>query len=232
VEDFEGSGLQQDRWATCYYFRSSGCTNEYNGELQAYQDHNVTVADGKLSLTARREAAPGFLQDGTRRQFQYTSGMVSSHGHMSFQYGYVEFRAKLPKGRGLWPALWLLPEGRGWPPEIDVMEYIGSQPDRVYMTNHPGDGSAATSFAYVGPDFSQDWHTFALDWRPEGLTFYVDGVQRGATSTGVPHVPMYLVMNVAVGGSWPGNPDDSTQFPATMEVDYVRVDDHRPDAQS
>ena len=221
--EFDGASLDAATWNTCYVYRPTHCTNQWNTELQAYTPHTVTVSGGAAHLTARKQAVTGYLEGGTPSTFGYSSGMISSHGKASFQYGYAEFRARVPKGQGIWPALWLLPESRSWPPEIDIMEYIGSQPDRVYMTNHASDGTGAKSFAYVGPDFSQDWHTYAIDWKPSALTFYVDGVQRGQVTVGVPRQPMYLLANVAVGGTWPGSPDASTSFPATMDIDYLRV---------
>lgn len=221
--EFDGAALDSSTWNTCYVYRPTHCTNQWNKELQSYTPDNVTVSNGAAHLTARKESVTGYLEGGASSTFGYSSGMISSHGKASFQYGYAEFRARVPKGQGIWPALWLLPESRTWPPEIDIMEYIGSQPDRVYMTNHASDGTGAKSFAYVGPDFSQDWHTYAIDWKPSALTFYVDGVQRGQVTVGVPQQPMYLLANVAVGGTWPGSPDASTTFPATMDVDYLRI---------
>ena len=222
AEEFEGSALDRGRWGVCYHYRSQDCTNQWNNELQVYRPGNVTVSQGAAHLTARKETATGYLADGTAKQFGYTSGFISTQDKVAFRYGYVEFRAKVVKGRGLWPALWMMPQSRTWPPEIDVMEYIGSQPDRVYMTNHVAGGSP-TTIAYVGPDMSLDWHTYAVDWQPGSLTFYVDGVQRGRITSGVPDEPMYLIANLAVGGNWPGSPDSTTPFPATFSVDYVRV---------
>ena len=236
TEDFSGGALDRASWGTCYHFRAADCTNEYNHERQVYRPGNVTVSGGAAHLTASRRSATGYHQDGSAHPFAYTSGMISSADRVSFRFGYAEFRARVPKGQGIWPALWLLPQSKTWPPEIDIMEYIGSQPDRVYMTNHPGapatpDGARAasapdaTSFAYVGPDFSQDWHTYAVDWRPESITWFVDGVERGKVTAGVPQEPMYLVANLAVGGDWPKDPDASTPFPATMDVDRVTIRD-------
>lgn len=221
-DEFNSTALSST-WSSCYYWRSSGCTNEWNNELEVYLRENVSVANGQLRMTAKRQTATGYLQNGTPKTFNYTSGMVSSEGKFSMLYGYLEFRAKVVKGRGLWPALWLMSSNRTWPPEIDVMEYIGSTPDRVHMTNHPKDASPAQSFTHVGPDFSLDWHTYAIDWRPGSLTFIVDGVPRGTITSGVPSERMYLLANLAVGGNWPGSPDSSTPFPSTFAVDYVRV---------
>jgi beta-glucanase (GH16 family) len=222
ADEFDGRSLDTAAWHTCYRYRDTNCTNQWNREQQVYTRSNVSVSDGSLHLTAERESAVGYLESGEKSTFSYTSGLVSTHDRLFFQYGFVEFRARVPKGQGVWPALWLLPESGTWPPEIDIMEYIGSQPDRVYMTNH-SPGAPAQSTAYVGEDFSQGWHTFAVDWRPDHLRFFVDGVQRAEVTAGVPHEPMYVVANVAVGGTWPGAPDESTPFPAVMDVDYLRV---------
>lgn len=221
-DEFDGSALDTATWSTCYYWQAQGCTNEWNDELQAYHPGNVRVADGALELIAREETTTGRLNDGTEQEFEYSSGMVSGHDAEVFQHGFVEVRARVPAGQGLWPALWLLAADRVWPPEIDIMEFIGDETGVVHQTLWAADG-APTRFRAEGLDYSQDWHTFAIDWRPGSLTFYVDGERQGEATDGVPDEPMYVIANLAVGGEWPGPPGPETELPATFSVDYIRI---------
>jgi beta-glucanase (GH16 family) len=221
-DEFDGRELDAAVWATCYYWRTSGCTNEWNGELQAYHPANATVADGSLHLTAREEPTTGHLMDGTPQPFEYSSGMVSGHRSGGFRFGYVEVRARVPGGPGLWPALWLLPADRVWPPEIDFMELIGDEPGVVHMALHAGDGTS-TRFLAEDADYTEGWHTFAVDWRPGAITFLVDGEVHGEATEGVPDEPMYVIANLAVGGEWPGPPGPETELPATFEIDHIRI---------
>lgn len=221
-DEFDGADLDSRSWSTCYFWRDDGCTNEWNDELQAYQPANVRVVDGNLELVARAERTTGHRMDGTPETFAYSSGMVSSHDGFTFRYGFVEVRARVPAGQGLWPALWLLAADRTWPPEIDIVEVIGDEPEVAHMTLHAADGSS-TSFSADGVDLSADWHTYAVDWRPGSLRFYVDGVLHGHVQDGVPDEPMYFIANLAVGGEWPGPPGPDTTLPATFSVDHVRI---------
>ena len=227
-ETFNESAIDAASWNTCYYWRESLCTNEWNHELQVYAPESVTVQNGTLLLTAREERRQGHLFDGSERSFGYTSGIVTTAHKFNFQYGYVEVRARPPKGSGLWSALWLMSERKAWPPEIDIMEYIGSQPDRIYSTNHPADGSNAVSAAHIGPDMSNDWHTYAVDWQPNRLTFYFDGRPTSTVTSGVPSEPMYLLANLAVGGDWPGPPASDSVFPASFIIDSIKVWKNKP----
>jgi beta-glucanase (GH16 family) len=166
----------------------------------------------------------------------YTSGMVTSGPTnfdsaaslgFAFQYGYVEARARVPWGEGLWPAIWLLPANLDSQLEIDIVEVLGHDPSTVQMHYHYVDERgdyAGEGKSWTGPDFSQDWHVFALDWNPNYTAWYVDGIERWrAESPYLPGEPMYLVMNLAVGGDWPGSPTVDTPFPSTFDIDYVRV---------
>ena len=156
----------------------------------------------------------------------YTSGMISSYGKFAQQFGWFEIRARFPKGKGMWPAFWLLPPTKDWPPEIDVLEILGHETDKVYMTNHWKNSTGkheGKGESFKGPDFSAAYHTFAIDWEPDAIIWYVDGVERYKTTENIPAEPMYLLANLAVGGDWPGNPDATTVFPGDMQVDYVRI---------
>jgi hypothetical protein len=141
-------------------------------------------------------------------------------------YGYFEMRAELPAGQGLWPAFWLLPANGTWPPELDVMEMLGNEPNRVYQTAHSGATGTHTmvSSSAVVSDTSAAFHTYGVDWEPDLITWYVDGQQvfQSATPADM-NQPMYMIANLAVGGDWPGSPDGSTAFPATMQIDYIRA---------
>ena len=233
VDDFDGESLDSNRWTTCYWWDKNGCTNGTTGELNWYQVGNVSVADGTLRLEARREDIDA--SDG--RQYGYTSGIVTTGRNswktdrplrFSFRYGYVEVRAKVPAGQGLWPAIWLLPTDHGIRPEIDVMEILGHRPDRIEMNYHYDTrfGSAGNEGSnWDGPDFSAGWHRFAVECRPDAIIWYVDDQERWRFTDRrlISDEPMYLLLNLAVGGDWPGAPDDETIFPAIFEIDYVRV---------
>jgi beta-glucanase (GH16 family) len=177
-----------------------------------------------LSLTAKDQTAHGItMTTGAPRTYQYTSGMVDTYKKFSFQYGYVEWRAELPTGQGFWPALWLMPENNSWPPEIDALEVVGNQPDIGNYTYHPPSPQPSQGFDTKISGLSSGWHTFGVDWEPGRITWYVDGNQVAKTTYDVTSLPMYLVMNLAVGGAWPGYPDASTPFPSSLNIDYVRV---------
>ena len=231
--DFDGSGLNGEKWVTCYWWDDQGCTIASNHELQWYRRENVTVGDGMVRLQARREA----VQAPDGRDFSYTSGLISSGRRVAdltvppkfaFQYGYVEMRAKVPRGQGLWSAFWLLPADQQSRPEIDVMEILGHAPGTVEMHLHYDDATGKKQRQgneWTGPDLSTDWHVFAVDWQPERLIWYVDGVERWRVSdkAAIPAEPMYLIANLAVGGDCPGAPDAQTPFPSTLLIDYIRV---------
>jgi beta-glucanase (GH16 family) len=232
-DEFDSRALNRQKWTTCYWWDNQGCTNASNHELEWYQPGNVTVQDGKLMLTARKETVK--VPNG--KAYAYTSGMVTTGpatenardpAPFAFTYGYVEVRAMVPKGQGLWPAIWLLPADQQSLPEIDVMEILGNDPKTVNMDFHylNNNGTAEdNSSAWTSPiDLTAGWHTFGLDWEPDRIIWYVDGVQRRefTQKEWIPNQPMYLLINLAVGGDWPGNPNSKTLFPSTFQVDYVR----------
>lgn len=222
-DEFSDTSLDTNKWTTCYPMPTPTGCNHGPTELEWYQPQNVSVGDGLLHLTAKQEQ----VTDNAGRKYDYTSGMVTTTGKFNFTYGYAEMRAKLTKGKGMWPAFWMLPADDTWPPEIDVMEHLGHEPNRVHMGHHwqtpTGKQNAGTS--YVGPDYSADYHTFGVDWSPEALIFYVDGVEtyRYTTAANISSKPFYLLANLAVGGEWPGSPDNATVFPQSVLVDYIRV---------
>lgn len=222
-DEFEAAALDGKHWTTCYPWAvaETGCTNHGNPERQWYLPGQVAVSGGALRLTAERVDTAGTDRAGLPVVFPYRSGMVTSAGRFSLTYGYVEFRARIPRGQAMWPALWLLPTDYSWPPEIDVMEAVGQVPTHVSLTLHGTDGTRPQKIV-DGPDFSADWHTFGIDWGPTALTWYVDGVPRFTVDHGVPVKPMYLLANLAVGG---GAGAVTAESPATASfvVDYVRV---------
>lgn len=209
-DEFSGTGLDRAKWSV----RDEA--GKYNHELQYYAPDEVAVRAGCLHLNSQQRPRAGRL---------YTSGAVDTKGKYFFLYGRVEMRARLPRGRGVWPACWLLPEDRSWPPEIDVMELLGQEPTALHMTNYWGTVADhhLNSGLYDGPDFSQGWHTYALEWEPGLIRWYVDGSQEFISTEGVPDKPMYLILNTAIGGDFAGSPDKSTPLPQRYDIDYVRV---------
>jgi beta-glucanase (GH16 family) len=229
-DEFDGTALDSKLWNTCHWWDDEGCTISSNDELEWYRPEQVTVRDGVLRLTAERH--PYDASDG--RTYGFRSGMVTTGppsedagAKVAITYGTVEARVRIPAGRGLWPAVWLLPANRESRPEIDLLEAIGQQPGEVILHLHPADRDADSPSRRVplsGADLAAGWHTVGMSWSPGRLVYLLDG-RAVWTLTGdqVPSQPMYLVLNLAVGGAYPGSPDDSTRFPATFEIDYVRM---------
>src|SRR2546421_2279880 len=220
-DEFDGTTLDTTKWTTCY---PEGCDH---GELNLYIPDDVIVSNGTLKLRAEKRSVGGK---------NYVSGMIQSGpsqltpntSKFSFTYGYMEMRAKVPRGKGMWPAFWTLPSDLSWPPEIDVFEILGDRTNTIYMTYHyptATNGKVASGGKWNGPDFSADWHTYAVDWEPNVIIWYVDGIERlrYTDTTHIVKKPMYLIANLAVGGVSPGAPDASTSFPSYYEIDYIRV---------
>lgn len=231
-EEFEGQGLDKERWTTCYWWNKDGCTNLGNKELQWYRPENVSVSGGKLRLVAKPQTVTGF----EGRTFDYTSGMVTTgrdyeelprSSRFRFRYGHVEVRAKVPAGKGLWSAIWLLPETRESRPEIDIMEVLGDSLTSLRMHYHykRGDERESAGQDAKTPDLSQDWHIYGLTWDADNIVWSIDGreVWRYTDAATISAEDMYLLINLAVGGEWPGAPSEETKFPAEYLVDYVRI---------
>jgi beta-glucanase (GH16 family) len=230
-DEFSGFVLNPRVWHTCFWWATTTCSIQSNDELALYRPENVEVADGLLRLRAEHSGAIAWHG----RTYRYASGMVMTGGRLdqkppgfTYTYGYAEARVRVPSGRGLWPAFWMLPASYRSRPEIDAMEILGHAPNVQnmnlhYLTRWGGHGDAGAIWA--GPDFSTGWHTFGVDWQPKGIVWYVDGVERWRFSDAsvIPREPMYLLLNLAVGGPWAGAPDASKTFPSYLRVDYVRV---------
>lgn len=216
-----------------------------NNELQFYTDRseNVTVQNGVLVITARKENFNGS---------SHTSARLVTKGKFEQTYGRFEARIKVPEGSGLWPAFWLLGadcDEVAWPQcgEIDIMEYRRQEPTKVSGTIHgPGysgitipQGQITKSYDLGNDRFDAGFHIFGIEWGPEYINYYVDDVLynqitpddlevtpddgSGALGEWVFNKPFYIIINLAVGGNFPGNPDADTSFPQSMLVDYVRV---------
>lgn len=209
-DEFDGTSIDPAKW------RVEDADLVKNNELQYYTPEDVYVHDGILTLRSQKRAF---------KNNAYTSGLVETRGIFSNRYGRYEIRARLPKGQGIWPAHWMLPASRAWPPEIDIMELLGNDPYTVYGTVHWGTKSTHNwaGGQYIGPDFSEGFHTFALEWEGNALRWYVDDSLFYQTNDHVPQEPFYIILNTAVGGQWPGNPDETTVFPQYHDIDYVRV---------
>ena len=209
-----------------------------NGELQYYLDpragrdplslqqkETLFVRDGVLHLRASMvRNNEQYLSGGQ----PFLSGMLSSARGFSFTYGYVEIRARMPKGAGLWPALWLLPITQAWPPEIDIAEVIGKTPTRYYASVHAREFGFRINSTYPIDtyDLSEKFSTFGMKWTREKIEWLFNGkiVAECDTPSDL-HQPMYLLVNLAVGGLWGGIPDDPAVFPAEFLIDYIRVYD-------
>jgi beta-glucanase (GH16 family) len=222
-DSFTGRSLDGSKWATCYpWAASSGCTNEGNRELEWYLSDQVGVHGGAMHLTARKEQAQGTDHDGSPRWFPYRSGMVTTAGRYEFTYGQVEFLARAPRGRGMWPALWLLPTDESWPPEIDIMEAHGEDVGHVMVSYHKTRSKALQTVVPVDGGIDK-WHRYALDWRPDFLTWWIDQRPVFSVRSDVPHQPMYLLATLAMAGDGDHAPDSTTPTNASFDIAQVRV---------
>lgn len=202
-----------------------------NNELEYYTGRpvNVKTEGGNLVITARKE-------DYENRH--YTSARIKTKNHGDWLYGKFVARMKLPKGEGMWPAFWLMPTESaygGWPHsgEIDIMEMIGAEPSTVYGTAHYGTQTHHQHGCHTSigqGTLSDGFHTYSVEWSPDNIRWFFDGKQYcqvSKSSIAPEHWPFdqnfYIILNLAVGGNWPGNPDSSTVFPQKLIVDYVRV---------
>ena len=233
-DEFNGATINTNVWT---YDTGNGGNNPGwgNSELEYYTSlsNNAYVSNGYLNIVAQRQSTNGF---------NYTSARMKSEGLFSFEYGRIEWRAKLPSGTGCWPALWMLGtniNSIGWPGcgEIDVMENNGSNSLTVQGSLHSGSDETAV-YNYLGGDSATNFHTYTLDWALDAILFYVDGhlyeTQTGwGGSTGNPYPfpfnqPFFFIMNLAIGGNYVNNPTTTqinagTKFPAQIQVDYVRI---------
>ncbi|WP_139905332.1 cell wall-binding repeat-containing protein [Clostridium thermarum] len=257
-DEFDGNGLDLTKWK--YDVGNWGVTDDGypyqgwgNNEKQNYKEgeNNITVKDGELIITAKKEES----YDQYGGPYEYTSGKIKTKGLFEKRYGKFEIKAKLPAGKGLWPAIWMLPakeEYGGWAAsgEIDIMEAWGSRTDAVRATLHYGkvtpnnvnsgkNSDQDEEFKAKYPDFdTTEYHVYSLEWEPGEFRWYIDGQmyhkindwysigenQPDKFAYPAPFdKPYYLMLNLAVGGNWDGDPDAETPFPSSMVVDYVRV---------
>ncbi|MYL65243.1 family 16 glycosylhydrolase [Bacillus hwajinpoensis] len=233
-DEFNGESINEEKWN---FVQGGGGYG--NNEWQNYtnREKNARVEDGSLVIEAHKENFGGN---------DYTSAKLTTQNKGDWTYGRYEIKAKLPKGQGMWPAIWMMPTDyelySDWPAtgEIDIMELLGHDPDTVYGTLHYGKPWKNTGESYDLPvgDFSDEYHTFTLDWEPGEFRWYVDGIlyakqndwftknenEAAAYTYPAPFDrDFFLQLNLAVGGNWPGYPDESTNFPNKMLVDYVKV---------
>lgn len=234
-DEFDGSALDLQKWS-----HQTGGGGWGNNELEYYRPENTTVANGLLKITAKRESFGGNA---------YTSSRIRTINKGDFTYGRMEARIKLPVGQGIWPAFWMMPTDDKygtWPKsgEIDIMEWIGKEPKNVYGTIHfgkdwPNNRSTGNKYEAIKENFNTEFHVFSVEWEPNEIRWYIDDYlfsTKKPSDVSPERWPFdqrfHFILNVAVGGTWPGSPDGSTVFPQTMEVDYVRVYETKSNALS
>ena len=234
-DEFEGARLDSAKWTFDTARNKQGW---HNGELQYYsagRPENLRVANGVLTIEARREALSTLADWGGQN---YTSARILSKG-AGWTYGFYEIRAKLPCARGSWPAIWMLPvDMKAWPDdgEIDIMEQVGAEPNLIYASLHTGlfnhVKKTQRSAQKLVPTSCEAFHRYQLDWRPDSITIGVDDVgilrvrndQPGGKGAWPFDTPFRLILNLAIGGDWAGRLGiDDAAMPQRMEVDYVRV---------
>jgi beta-glucanase (GH16 family) len=228
-----GSPVDSSKWT----LETGDNVNNHEREYYTSGTHNAALdGRGHLVITARKENPAGYQC--WYGSCQYTSARLNTAGKFEARYGHVEARMKIPRGQGMWPAFWMLGTPVNWPEsgEIDVMENVGFEPSTVHGTIHgPGySGSGGIGAAYSLPNgqaFADAFHTFAVDWAPGSITWSVDGnvyerrtpADLGGKTWAFDNRPFFLILNLAVGGYWPGDPDSTTQFPQALVVDSVSV---------
>lgn len=235
-DNFNGKQLDVSKWNVLIRETSK------HDELQYYIPEEVYLKDGKLRIQSSKR------DYGNKN---YTSGRLDTKDKLAITYGRFEIKGKLPIGKGLWPAYWLYPQNRDWAmeylmkqavkngderiipelrpwyTEIDIMEYLGHEPQTFYATFHytsfKGDAKSSSEKYIADFSFADDYHIFVLEWEPDAIRWYIDGKLIHTATEGIPHAPHFLILNTAVGGTWPGNPDATTVFPQYHDIDYVKV---------
>ncbi len=228
-DEFDGTSLNMTNWNYDVGYGTWG-----NVEQENYQIPNVSVADGNLQITAKKEKI------GTTPS-NYTSGRINTLNKREYTYGKIEAKMKLPKSQGLWSAFWLLgvnmrargtTPGVSWPAcgEIDIMETINTELWTSAAAHWATPNGSHTSSGNKLNIAQNEWHVYSIEWSKETIKWYVDGrfyngiwIKDGAGSTSEFHLPFNIILNLAVGGEWPGQVIDETKLPSTMLVDYVRV---------
>lgn len=229
-DEFDGNSLSTANWV---FEIGDGCPNLCgwgNNELQYYRNQNAWVENGVLTIEAKKESI---------QNKQYTSARIKTQGKQSFQYGRIDIRALLPKGQGMWPALWMLGDNIqqvSWPAcgEIDIMELVGGgagHDNRVHGTlhwNNDGHNFMGAGYSLSTGTFADEYHVFTIIWDDQSIRWFVNDNKFYELDITPPymtefHQKFFFIFNVAVGGNWPGSPDDTTIFPQQMKVDYVRV---------
>lgn len=227
-DEFNGSQLNEADWT---FETGTGSNGWGNNELQYYRKENTSVADGYLLITAKKENYQGR---------EYTSSRLKTQGKQAFKYGRMDIRAALPQGQGIWPALWMLGSSFstvGWPAcgEIDIMEMIGGGPGRDNTVHGTVHWSNAGQYASYGKGYTlkegilaDKFHVFSIVWNETSIRWYIDDVEYNRVDITPEelsefHQEFFFIFNIAVGGNWPGSPNESTSFPQRMAVDYVRV---------
>lgn len=231
-DQFNQEQLDLNKWSI-----EQGGSGFGNKEWQFYtnRDKNIFIDQNQLVIKAFKE---------DYEHLHYTSGKIWTRDKFSFTYGKVEVKAKLPIGQGIWPAIWMMPQDKAihgsWPScgEIDIMEIIGQEPNKIYGTIHYG-----LPHTYFGGNitleegtFGDDFHVFGIEWEEQEIRWYLDGKlfhketkwfskdREGNNQYPAPfNKDFYLILNFAVGGKWPGYPDETTLFPQEFRVDYVKV---------
>ena len=226
-DDFDGESLDTTKWGYNYSWGHS-----HNHAAWCVPE-NVIVKDGILTLKGENKQHPDAVgKQGTfnnkKYDIIYTSGAVNTHHKYNFDYGYFEARMQMPKGKGMWPAWWMLKDG--WPPEIDMLEVLCSKPNELHVNFHYGpawnEHYSHEQVLNLGYSTSDDFHTYGFEWTSDYMRYYVDGVQVGHDFTNKSAIKeatgMYMILNLAIDG-WDGKPDGSTQWPAEFKIDYVRA---------
>ena len=225
-DEFDGSTINMNNWT---FEIGTGNWGWGNNELQYYQEDNSSIIEGNLVIEARRQSL---------ESSDYTSSRLITRGKQSFKYGRIDIRAVMPEGQGIWPALWMLGSNHfqvGWPTcgEIDIMEMVGGGDGRDNVlrgTAHWNQGGHVSyGQGYTNEsNLSDEYHVYSIIWDEENIRWYFDDINFNTMditpeALSAFHNNFYFIMNVAVGGVWPGSPDNTTLFPQWMIVDYIRV---------
>lgn len=225
-DEFDGDTLDTSKWGYNYSWGHS-----HNHAAWCVPE-NVIVKDGVLTLLGENKQHPDAV--GKNGKFNnkdypiiYTSGAVNTHHKFNFNYGYFEASIKAPKGKGMWPAWWMLTDG--WPPEIDMLEILCSKPTKLHVNYHWGSSwqneRSSEGVPDVGFDMTEDYHVYGFDWTPQYFKYYVDGklVKTFTDKNAIAQSKnMYMILNLAIDG-WDGAPDETTVWPAEYQIDWVRV---------